>query len=79
MVSDQQLSVIGTANMDNRSFELNFEVNSVIYDSHTAQEMTKIFYQDLEDAIQINPEEWEKRPLYKQFPEKLSRLFSPLM
>lgn len=79
MVSDQQLSVVGTANMDNRSFELNFEVNSVIYDSHTAQEMTKIFYQDLEDAIQINPEEWEKRPLYKQFPEKLSRLFSPLM
>jgi cardiolipin synthase len=79
MVSDQQLSVIGTANMDNRSFELNFEVNSVIYDSHTAQEMTKTFYQDLEDAQKINPEEWEKRPLYKQFPEKLSRLFSPLM
>jgi cardiolipin synthase len=79
MVSDQQLSVIGTANMDNRSFELNFEVNSVIYDNHTAREMTKVFYQDLEDAQKINPEEWEKRPLYKQFPEKLSRLFSPLL
>ncbi|QNK64222.1 cardiolipin synthase [Pedobacter sp. PAMC26386] len=79
MVSDQQLSVIGTANMDNRSFELNFEVNSVIYDSHTAQEMTKIFYRDLEDARKIKPEEWKKRPLYREFPEKLSRLFSPLM
>ncbi|MBB6498581.1 cardiolipin synthase [Pedobacter cryoconitis] len=79
MVSDKQLSVIGTANMDNRSFELNFEVNSVIYDSHTAEEMTRIFYQDLEDAIRIDPVEWDKRPLYKQFPEKLGRLFSPLL
>ncbi|HEY0177147.1 MAG TPA: phospholipase D-like domain-containing protein, partial [Pedobacter sp.] len=79
MVSDRQLSVIGTANMDNRSFELNFEVNAVIYDSHTAEKMTAIFYLDLEDARKINPEEWEKRPQYKQLPEKLSRLLSPLL
>lgn len=79
VVSDQQLSVIGTANMDNRSFELNFEVNAVIYDNHTAEEMTKIFYRDLEDARKIDPEQWEKRPQYKQLPEKLSRLLSPLM
>lgn len=79
MVSDGQLSVIGTANMDNRSFELNFEVNCVIYDSKTAEKMTAIFYKDLEDATQINAEDWEKRPLYKQLPEKLSRLFSPLL
>jgi len=79
VVSDGQLSVIGTANMDNRSFELNFEVNCVIYDSVTAEKMTAIFNQDLEDSVQINPQEWEKRPLYKQLPEKLSRLFSPLL
>ena len=79
VVSDSQLSVIGTANMDNRSFELNFEVNCVIYDSVTAEKMTAIFNQDLVDSVQINPQEWEKRPLYKQLPEKLSRLFSPLL
>lgn len=79
MVSDGQLSVIGTANMDNRSFELNFEVNCVIYDSETAKKMTTIFHQDIEDSIQINPQDWEKRPLYKQLPEKLSRLLSPLL
>lgn len=79
MVSDQQLSVIGTANMDNRSFELNFEVNSVIYDSETAAEMASIFSRDLQDSIRINSDEWAKRPLYKQLPEKLSRLFSPLL
>lgn len=79
VVSDGQLSVIGTANMDNRSFELNFEVNCVIYDSVTAEKMTAIFYNDIEDAVQINPQDWEKRPLYKQLPEKLSRLLSPLL
>lgn len=79
VVSDQQLSVIGTANMDNRSFELNFEVNAVIYDNQTAEEMTRVFYLDLEDSRKIDPEEWEKRPLYKQLPEKLSRLLSPLL
>jgi len=79
MVSDQQLSVIGTANMDNRSFELNFEVNAVIYDNHTAEEMTRIFYQDLKESKKINAGEWEKRPLYKQLPEKLGRLLSPLL
>ena len=79
MVSDQQLSVIGTANMDNRSFELNFEVNAVIYDNDTAEEMTRIFHQDLKDSRKIDPEEWEKRPLYKQLPEKLARLLSPML
>jgi len=79
MVSDQQLSVIGTANMDNRSFELNFEVNAVIYDNDTAEEMTRIFYQDLKVSRKIDPAEWEKRPLYKQLPEKLARLLSPLL
>lgn len=79
LVTDRRLSVIGTANMDNRSFELNFEVNSVIYDTETAEEMTSIFNKDLEDALKINSDDWDKRPLYKQLPEKLSRLLSPLL
>ena len=79
MVSDQQISVIGTANMDNRSFELNFEVNCIIYDGDVATDMSATFYNDLSDSKKINEEDWEKRPLYKQFPEKLARLLSPLL
>ena len=79
MVVDKQVSVIGTANMDYRSFELNFEVNSVIYDSQVAREMADIFYDDLRDSCKIDPEDWSKRRLYKQLPEKLTRLVSPLL
>ncbi|WP_442587122.1 cardiolipin synthase [Pedobacter sp. AW31-3R] len=79
MVTDKNLSVIGTANMDNRSFELNFEVNAVIYDSEVAAQMTKVFYEDLRFSKKIDKWEWEKRPLFKQLPEKLARLLSPLL
>jgi cardiolipin synthase len=79
IVSDGMLSVIGTANMDHRSFELNFEVNSMIYDQHIAGQLTAIFHADLKDAEELDADEWKKRPLYKEFPEKLARLLSPLL
>jgi len=79
IVSDGQLCIIGTANMDHRSFELNFEVNSMIYDTPTSQQLRDAFYNDIKDAHKINPNTWKKRPLYKQLPEKLTRLLSSLL
>lgn len=79
MVADGQLAIIGTANMDHRSFELNFEVNSMIYDKAIAQQLRDAFYTDLEDAMQINAKRWEDRSVLKQLPEKLCRLLSPLL
>lgn len=79
LVSDGQLAIIGTANMDHRSFELNFEVNSMIYDTETAGQLRDVFYDDIKDAKKINPNTWKKRPVYKQLPEKLARLLSPLL
>jgi cardiolipin synthase len=78
MVSDGQLCIIGTANMDHRSFELNFEVNSMIYDVETAKELREVFYRDIKDAKKINPKTWRKRSFYRQLPERVVRLLSPL-
>jgi len=79
MVADGQLAIIGTANMDHRSFELNFEVNSMIYDARIAQQLRDAFYADIKDAKKIDAKKWEKRTLFKQLPEKLCRLLSPLL
>ena len=79
VVSDTQLSIVGTANMDQRSFQLNFEVNTIIYDTKFATQLRDVFYQDLKDADRIDPAEWYNRPLYKQFPEKVARLMSHLL
>jgi cardiolipin synthase A/B len=79
IVADGQLAIIGTANMDHRSFELNFEVNSMIYDNKIAGQLRDAFYNDIKDAVMINPETWKKRTLFKQLPEKIARLLSPLL
>lgn len=79
IVIDGQLSMAGTANMDYRSFELNFEVNAVVYDPSFARQMRALFFEDLKDAKQIDKDQWLARPLRKQLPEKVARLFSPVL
>nr|WP_206683900.1 cardiolipin synthase [Rufibacter sediminis] len=79
MVIDGAVSMVGTANMDNRSFELNFEVNAVVYEAAIAQQLRDLFYQDLRHADKIDLEKWRQRSHVKQFFEKLARLLSPLL
>lgn len=79
IVTDGQLSMVGTANMDYRSFELNFEVNAIVYDKKIAGQLRQIFFDDMEDAVKIDKDDWLNRPSYVQFPEKLARLFSPVL
>jgi cardiolipin synthase len=79
VVADGQLAIIGTANMDHRSFELNFEVNAMIYDAKLARELRAAFEDDLMHSVKINAEKWARRSLFRQLPEKLCRLFSPLL
>ncbi len=79
MVTDSKLFITGTANMDNRSFELNFEVNAIIYDALLAKKMRQIFFDDLQHASKIDKEKWLTRKWYSQLPEKIARLFSPVL
>jgi len=79
LVADGNLSIIGTANMDYRSFELNFETNVLIYDRAFAEELRSVFYKDLEEADKIDKDEWCKRPAHVQLPERLARLFSHVL
>ncbi|MEO9211470.1 MAG: cardiolipin synthase, partial [Ginsengibacter sp.] len=79
IVTDRKVAMIGTANMDYRSFDLNFEVNAVVYDQSFAEELSQSFFNDLQNAEQIDPLTWGDRPWYKQLAEKTARLVSPLM
>ncbi|MFI5131501.1 MAG: cardiolipin synthase [Chitinophagales bacterium] len=79
MITDGRLSMIGTANMDYRSFDLNFEVNAVVYNTPFAQQMRNVFFNDLKDAEKIDKERWLSRSWSEQLPEKIARLFSPVL
>jgi len=77
---DGHASCVGTANMDIRSFSLNFEVNATIYDPETTEELEQVFRDDMENHCrEIMPDEYHKRSWYMRFLEQISRLFSPLL
>src|SRR5512133_1456390 len=79
MVVDGGISIVGTANMDHRSFDLNFEVNAIIYGPEFGEQLRKSFHHDLRNARQLQYEEWKSQPLYLRLAERTARLLSPLL
>lgn len=79
MVSDDYISMIGSTNMDFRSFESSFELNSYHYDEELAMRNKAIFLEDLKGCREVKLEEFEKRPWWKKGIESIMRLFAPLM
>ncbi len=79
IVSDDYLSFIGSANMNLRSLELSYEINSYIYDEKIASCNKAIFEEDMKNCEEIIWEKWIKRPWWRKLLESVFRLFSPLM
>lgn len=79
MIIDDNFCSIGSANMDIRSFEDNFEVSAIMYDPKVSEELTGYFMQDISNSVMITPESWNNRPNLYAVYESLSRLFSPLL
>lgn len=79
LIIDDGLTVIGSANMDFRSFEHNFEVNAFIYDAEFTSRMSAIFSDDAARCHAVTPGEWFRRPRRRRWAESFMRVFSPLM
>lgn len=79
LVADDMISVIGSANLDFRSFETNFEINCYVYDPYIARQNKEIFFTDMEECREVKLEDWIKRPRWKRMLESFMRLFAPLM
>ena len=79
LIVDDMLTVIGSANMDFRSFEHNFEVNAFCYDAAFTARMAAIFADDAAQCHAVTPGEWFRRPRPRRWAESFLRVFSPLM
>jgi len=79
IVIDNAVTCIGSANMDFRSFEHNFEINAYIYEREFASQMKKVFYHDMHHCERLIPSRWLKRPIKQRIAESFMRLFSPLL
>ena len=77
MVVDHSVAIVGTANLDNRSFRLNFEVMAVVYDAVIAQQLGKIFDDDLRYAKIYRPT--ATASLKYRVINGFARLFSPIL
>ena len=78
MVIDDELAVVGTANIDNRSFRLNFEVIAAIYDTAFTAELASLFESDLLDAKPLALSAAKQRFLPRLL-SSAARLFAPLL
>ena len=79
VIVDNFISIVGSANMDFRSFEQNFEITAFIYDKKIAEELTDNFNDDLSNSEVILLKKWNKRPRIEKVKESFARLVSPLL
>ena len=79
LVMDDQVSTVGSCNMDVRSFRLNYEVNAVFYDEKLTTKLKKQFYKDRDSCREISIETLESISLPAQFRNSFCRIFSPLL
>lgn len=79
LIIDDSLTVIGSANMDFRSFEHNFEVNAFVYDEEFTTRMAAVFKDDASRCHMLTPGEWFNRPRKRRWAESFMRVFSPLL
>lgn len=79
MVIDGKIAAVGTANMDFRSFTLNFEVSSFMYDLKIAEQLEVIFAQDLEVSTLLTKEYFDNQSSWMKIKQNFSRLLAPIM
>lgn len=79
IVVDDMFASIGTANMDYRSFNINFEINALIYHKKESEALKKQFLDDLKDSEQLLFSTWQKRSKIRRLKASFFRLFAPLL
>lgn len=79
IVIDDKASTVGTANIDVRSFKLNFEVNAFIYDDKVARELTALFHQDIALSTELSYEHYLERTRMIKTKESIARLLAPIL
>ena len=79
MVVDDSFSTVGTANLDYRSFSINFEINAMLYSKEINRQLTEVFFDDLKACEEVDLARWNNRGLVRKLKESFSRLWAPLL
>ena len=78
MLIDDRVSVVGTANLDNRSFRLNFEISMIFIDEELNRRTEAMFEADFARSRRVDVSHLEERSSWFQFLVKVARLMAPI-
>ena len=79
IIIDDEVTSLGSANFDYRSFKLNFELNAFVYDTKTTTEFRQIFLKDIEKSTLVSYSKYKERSLLIKIKEAFARLISPIL
>jgi len=79
LIIDNHFASVGSANMDLRSFLLDFEINAFIFDRTLTEQLKQTFESDLKECNEVNLKEFQDRSVIIRFKESCARLFSPFL
>lgn len=79
IVVDDEIASVGTANIDVRSFRLNFEANAFLYHPDVAGALADRFHEDMVDSTELTYKLYQSRSKWIRFKEAISRLLSPIL
>ncbi|RHH71431.1 MULTISPECIES: cardiolipin synthase [Vagococcus] len=79
LIMDDDVSIVGSANQDIRSYKLNFEASAVMYDKSINTELAHYFDKDLKQSTQMTQQMIDDMSIWLKFKQKTARLFSPIM
>ncbi|MDP8269096.1 MAG: cardiolipin synthase [Candidatus Tenebribacter davisii] len=78
MLIDNEHAMIGTANLDNRSFRINFEINILFSNKEFAKNVEDMMKEDFSNSFQITEEDYTKKPFWYKLAIKVARLLAPI-
>lgn len=79
IVVDDTFASVGTANMDSRSFNMNYEINTYLYEKSVALRLIHQFQSDKQESVLIKLEDWKNRKTAQKLKESVCRLLAPLL
>ena len=79
LLMDDHIAGVGTANFDNRSFRLSFEITLLVHDPAFAAQVDAMLQADLRRSRQVSTEEIEGKPVWFPLAMGVARLFAPVL
>jgi len=79
MLIDDNVATVGTANFDNRSFRLNFEITTVVFDADFAGKVERMFQNDFSASRLMEQDEYDNKPYWFKLAVRTARLAAPIL